>query len=577
MRAGDRLFAGLGASAAAVLVLFLGSAAAAPGDLDPSFGTVGIVETAIGSAAMARSIALQPDGRIVVAGWSYPEGSFIARYMLNGTLDTSFGNGGFVTGLGAAWMPRVALQPDGKILVTASETFSVRRYLSNGDLDTGFGAGGTATGPAGSSRAIALQPDGGILVAGSSSQQVGITIVRFLADGTLDPAFGSSGVVHTQIDGASANDIALQPDGKIVVGGSMTYGDGRFALARYEQDGDLDPTFGSGGFVTDPVGGRFAGAQAIALDLSGRIVAAGYADGRVAVARYGPGGSVDRSFGTNGAATVGTGGLGGAEGLALQPDGRIVVTGTDANVFALLRFRSDGTLDPTFGDEGISRKALGLFAGLSSLAIQPSGQIVAVGFVSRESETHVALARYRVSSPTAIHAQPLVVRYGSRATVAGAAAQAQAGSRVEIVAQGCYAFSDHRAASTTQRADGNWSAAVTPRSRTAYRARLAGDRSEPVTVQVRPRLSIQRGPKGVAARALFGHSLAGESLVLQRMRSGAWVDVRQNELTRPVRTRDGVVSRATFAAPPSGRVRVMLRQPNPYACYATAVSQAISR
>jgi uncharacterized delta-60 repeat protein len=575
MRAGDRLFAGLGASAAAVTVLFLGSAAAAPGDLDPSFGTGGIVETAIGSAASARSVALQSDGRIVVAGWSYPGGTFLARYMPNGTLDSSFGSGGFVTGTGS-WIPRVALQPDGKILVTAYETFSVRRYRADGSLDTDFGVGGTASGPAGYSGAVALQLDGRILVVGSSSQQPGITIVRFLADGTLDQEFGASGVVHTLIDGASGHDIAVQPDGKIVVGGSMNNGDGRFALARYGQGGDLDPTFGSGGFVSEPVGGRYAGAQAIAIDASGRIVAAGNADGRVAVARYGPDGSVDRSFGTNGASTVGTGGLSGADGLALQLDGKIVVTGNGANVLAVLRLRPDGTLDPTFGEEGISRKAVGIYAGVSDLVIQPSGQIVAAGFVSHESETHVALARYRVSSPTAIQAEPLVVRYGSRTTVAGTAAQGQVGSRVEILARDCYAFAEHRAALTTQGAGGSWSAALTPRSRTSYRARLAGDRSEPVTVQVRPRISLRNG-KGVTARLLFGHSLSGESVALQRLRSGAWVDLRQGELARIGRTREGVVSAVTFRALPSGRLRVMLRQPNPYACYATAVSRAITR
>ena len=563
------------ASAVSAALLLLKPAHAAPGDLDPSFGTGGIVETAIGSAASARSMALQSDGRIVVAGWSYPEGSFVARYLPNGTLDSSFGSGGFVTGPDA-WSPMVALQLDGKILVTASETFSVRRYLPNGSLDLGFGTGGTASGPTGYSEAVTVQPDGKILLLGRSSQQPGITVVRFLAGGTLDPAFGSSGVVQTLIDGASANDIALQPDGKIVVGGSLSFGDRRFALARYEQGGDLDPTFGSGGFVSEPVGGRSAGAQAIALDAFGRVVAAGNADGRVAVARYEPDGSVDRSFGTNGAATVGTGGLGSAEGLALQPDGRIVVTGTGANVFALLRFSPDGSLDPTFGDEGISRKALGVYAGVGALAIQPSGQIVGAGFVARESETHVALARYRVSSPTAIHAEPRVVRYGSRVTVAGTAAQGQAGSSVEIVARDCYAFSDHRAALTTQRTGGNWSAAVTPRSRTAYRARLAGDRSEAVTVQVRPRLSLQNR-KGVTVRVLFGHSLSGESVVLQRGRSGAWIDVRQSELTRLGRARDGVVSGATFRAPPNGRLRAMLRQPNPYACYATAVSRTVTR
>src|SRR5947208_6962668 len=153
--------AGLGVTA---MLLVLGPAAAAPGDLDPSFGSGGTVDTPIGSSALARSIAVQPDGKIVAGGASsvpagnYYETSFtLARYGPNGSLDASFGSGGVVRGpSGSAWA--TALQPDGKILLGGNQFiasrgnrsyFRVARYQSDGSLDTAFGQGGSATGPEG--------------------------------------------------------------------------------------------------------------------------------------------------------------------------------------------------------------------------------------------------------------------------------------------------------------------------------------------------------------------------------------------------------------------------------------------
>ena len=222
---------------------------------------------------------------------------------------------------------------------------------------------------------------------------------------------------------------------------------------------------------------------------------------------------------------MGSGGLDEAEAIALQPDGRIVVTGLGANAFAVMRLGADGGLDSTFGDDGISRKALGVFSGASAVAVQPDGPILAAGYVSHASETNFVLARYRHTSPTAIHAEPVVVPYGRRITVAGNATQAEPGVSVELWAKGCYAVSERRSSVTTQRMDGSWNARATPRSRTVYRSRIGGDRSGAVIVQVRPRVSIARTSGRVRVRVLFGGELSGEVVALQRFESGQWLDV----------------------------------------------------
>jgi uncharacterized delta-60 repeat protein len=578
------LVVGLGLLA---LSFSLRPALAAPGDLDSSFGMGGFAETAIGSAASARAMALQTDGRIVLAGSAYPGGIALARYTPDGRLDPTFGGGGLVTGPEGTVLA-VAIQQDGRIVTAGRNNdtdyvMSLTRYLPNGAIDSTFGSGGIVAGPPGDANAIAIQADGKIVVAGGSpdpdtGSTSEFTLLRFLSGGAPDPDFGSKGAVRTQIGSSSAaRGLALQPDGKIVAGGWGGVNELRMAIARYERDGDLDPTFGSDGVATDPVAGRSAAVTRIALDAQGRIVAAGYTGLRMAVARYEPDGRVDRTFGTNGAATLGSGGLQGAGGVALQSDGRIVLVGYGANVFAVVRYLGDGTLDSTFGESGISRSAIGVRSGAEAVAIQPDGRILAAGSASYEGGTYFALARYRVSSPTAIHALREVVSYGARVGIAGTARPPEAGRPVEVFARGCYSASDHRIGVASERSSGDWSAHAKPRSRTAYRARIAGDRSEAVTVQVRPRISVRSARGRVQARVLFGRSLSGEMVALQRFRPapGRWLDVRLRELARVGKTRRGIISAATFHAQRNGRVRVILRQPNPYACFADAISRAV--
>jgi uncharacterized delta-60 repeat protein len=198
--------------------------AAHPGDLDPSFGTGGTVTTAFGtSGTSAYAIALQGDGKIVAAGGTGLQDAFaLARYNPDGSLDKTFGTGGLVmTGINElAGVNAVAVQEDGKIVVAGSSGgvqgfFTLARYNPDGRLDKTFGAGGPVFGTSGSANALALQGDGKIVAAGSTENTT-FALVRYNPDGILDGTFGTGGTVTTAFgtSGSSASAVALQGMGR---------------------------------------------------------------------------------------------------------------------------------------------------------------------------------------------------------------------------------------------------------------------------------------------------------------------------------------------------------------------------
>jgi uncharacterized delta-60 repeat protein len=295
-------------------------ALAAPGDLDPSFGTGGTVITSFGGSDVASAVVVQPDGKLVVAGRTNIAGNTVfalARYNPNGGLDPTFGTGGLVTtDFGSTDQAlAVALQADGKI-VTAGRRGSdviVARYNANGSQDTLFGSNGrviTNFGATELALTLVLQPDGKIVVAGRTNKPApngnfDFALARYESAGTLDLTFGTAGLVTTDFGGSvdRAFAMALQPDGKLVVVGDS---DANFALARYNSDGSLDPSFGTGGKVITTFGGTDQ-ASAVILQPDGKIVVAGQTDTGVsidfALARYMPNGSLDGAFGIGGRVT----------------------------------------------------------------------------------------------------------------------------------------------------------------------------------------------------------------------------------------------------------------------------------
>jgi uncharacterized delta-60 repeat protein len=318
---------------AAVLLVAVGIASAAGGELDPSFSGDGWVRTLeVRSASNnylpggAEDVALQPDGKIVAVG-----------EIIDGTSHWYFG---------------------------------VFRYLPDGSLDRSFGDGGWVEVDLGSAEfahAVAVQRDGKIVVAGEGScpRATCFALVRFAPDGSVDRSFGTDGVVRTMFDqcGCRAYDVAIQPDGKIVaVGWRFRYGDAQdddlFAVARYLPDGGLDKSFSRDGRASVDFGFGDDFARAVAVQADGRILVAGAGtrnryrtESDFAFARFRPDGRLDRSFSGDGLATVDFGGLlsDTAYGIALGRDGRIIAAGASGKTgsvprFAVARLRPNGTL-----------------------------------------------------------------------------------------------------------------------------------------------------------------------------------------------------------------------------------------
>ncbi|MFF8278782.1 calcium-binding protein [Streptomyces lateritius] len=328
-----------------------------------------------------------------------------------GDLDPAFGDAGrLVSDLGGyEQATAVAVQPDGRIVAVGGidrngGDFALARYLPDGSPDPAFGDGGRVftdiDGGGDTANGVALQPDGAIVVVGTSeSTSLGgfyLTVARYLPDGTPDLGFGGTGHVVTDFGTGGADDgtsVAIQQDGLIVVAGQSA---GDFALARYRPDGILDTTFGTGGRVTTDFAGGADAARSVAVRTDGRIVAAGHHGAGpaydFAVARYNPDGGLDTTFSGDGRATVDFGAVDMGHAVAVHTDGRVVVAGGSGNDFAVARLLADGSPDPAFSGDGRTTTD---FDGGSELAravvIQPDGRIVAAGRRGGD----FALARYQ--------------------------------------------------------------------------------------------------------------------------------------------------------------------------------------
>lgn len=394
-----------------------------PGSLDTGFGVHGIVTTTVeGSGLTWAPLVQQPDGKLIMVGNAIVPSDYasvLARYFQNGTPDPSFGDKGkavtiipnLATTLGAA------LQADGKIIISGTwiNEFGLARYNANGSLDTTFGSSGLAHLGFGADNlvttvGVGVQPgtSGKIVVGGSfydSSITIGkIAVARFNPDGSLDTTFGSNGFVITQISPTSfdeANDMLIQPDGKIVMAGDT---DANILLVRYNPDGSLDSGFGKDGLVTTNTNHLTVG-PAISLMKDGRIALALETGADVRVARYNPDGSLDTSFGGTGLVTTFlTPCIGGSKpGLAVQADGKVVVAaacnpdsapGANPTAFTILRYDADGNLDGSFGSGGITKTEFGgnnyYLAAPHSLVLQPDGRIIAFG----DSVEGLTMVRY---------------------------------------------------------------------------------------------------------------------------------------------------------------------------------------
>lgn len=278
----------------------------------------------------------------------------------------------------------------------------------NGSLDASFGNNGIVVIDVGNSnnsaRSMVIQPDGKILMAGFSTTSINLfNVIRLNPDGSLDDSFGTNGVATTTLASTSiASSIALQQDGKIIAGGHTWGGiSNGFALIRYNSDGSLDTSFGNSGVTTTHLFGKDVIGKSLAIQADGKIILAGYSytifndNDDFALARYHPDGSIDQTFGTNGVVFTSFGvNRDWINSIALQSDGKIVAGGFSSNRMAMARYLTDGSLDPTFGTNGL---VLNIIANTSQtfingLALSQDG-IYACGF-STDSTNNSTIVKY---------------------------------------------------------------------------------------------------------------------------------------------------------------------------------------
>jgi uncharacterized delta-60 repeat protein len=405
-----------------------GPAQAQAGTLDPTFGTGGKVTTDFtGSFDEANALVMQGSKLVAAGSAGIPAGfatTFdfgLARYNPDGTLDTSFGSGGKVTTdfFGDTDQAN-ALAVQGNKLVAAGAAFTgggsnpdfaLARYNPDGSLDPTFGSGGKVTTDFAASEdqatALVVQADGKLVAAGFTMREFGtisdFALARYNPDGSLDPTFGSGGKVTTDFAASfdRAYGLIVQGDGKLVAAGSVGLGvESEFALARYNPDGSLDATFGSGGKVTTDFAP--AGGQATALVVQGgKLVAAGFTISSTdfALARYNPDGTLDTSFGSGGKVTTDfAASTDQAKALAVQGNKLVAAGSTTVGAsfdFALARYNPDGTLDAGFGSGGkVTTDFAANFDQVNALVVQ-GGKLAAAGTATTDPIfSDFGLARY---------------------------------------------------------------------------------------------------------------------------------------------------------------------------------------
>lgn len=396
----------------------------------------------------AMDVAIQTDGKIVIAATSNSPSNttsrdfYVLRYNSDGLIDSTFGTGGVAriafTKLSDDENPQtLAIQSDGKIIVAGyapvkgnTYGFAVARLNSNGSLDTSFGSGGKflfnfQNNVSALARGVTIQANGYIVLSGNS--EASFALARLTPNGAFDPGFNGTGKVTVSVanstDGlGGAYDVTTQtvivggvPQEKIVAAGirpRLAIVDRDIAVLRFNPNGSLDTGFGSGGKVFTNFTGYSDQAKAVAIDANNNIVVAGHTltdstNGQMfALVRYTENGQLDASFGSGGKVTAGDTGYRNAfygHGLAILADGRIVASGyvelplgAYAD-FAVARFNVDGTIDTSFGQGGTGTVVTDFYGdndhAWGGLALQADGRIVVVGG-AYPSPQQIALARY---------------------------------------------------------------------------------------------------------------------------------------------------------------------------------------
>ena len=427
----------IGLLALGISMMSVKTYAQAPGSLDLTFGGTGYFTTAISAYNNGgRSVAIQPDGKIVAAGYANNGSNddfAVVRYNTNGTLDQSFGTNGMVTsdiGNTGDYALAVLVLGNGKILIGGysafglNEDFAMARYNSNGTLDATFGVNGFVTDAIGNAKdeiwALGVQNDGKIMAGGVtySGNNPSYALARYSDQGVLDLSYAVSGFAVLSMGGTTnmSCTILVQPDNKTIISGyTGGFGSLMFGLARYDATGVLDNTFGTGGKTKVAASAlTYNYAFTSALNPDGSFVVAGTANSggsasSFVMAKFTKTGALDNTFGTGGKVMTSFGnGYAAAQAIAIQPDGKIILAGyvttTNAEDFAVVRYNANGSIDGTFGTSGKVVTAFGSKSDYGfSVAVQSDGKIVVAGISNDGTNNNLAMVRYNGNIGTGFH------------------------------------------------------------------------------------------------------------------------------------------------------------------------------
>lgn len=411
----------------AALGFFQQNLMAQAGTLDGDFDGDGRVTTAILSGEnKAQSVAVQPNGYIVVAGSTISSGAgastnyALVRYRPDGSLDNTFSlNGKADFGIATAAADdaeEVAILPNGKILVAGNSAaatgtvFSALLLNSDGtSFDVSFGNNGKLLleNVDFIFSSLAMQPDGKIVAVGHSNngQNFDFKVLRLNADGSLDNTFSGDGqMVIPVVTGANdfAEAVALQSDGKIVIVGTSTSPNRSIAMVRLLSNGLIDNSFSFDGKLTTLIGASTDG-RAVLIQPDGKIVAAGHSaevfggPKDMVLARYNTDGTLDPTFHTDGRRTIALLGDDLGTDVLHQSDGKLLLIGASGleNGMTAVRLLPNGSLDGSFGDNGVAVANFDEFAGAAQAAFTPNNRLVIAGYAKGSvSNTDFALSQF---------------------------------------------------------------------------------------------------------------------------------------------------------------------------------------
>lgn len=421
--------------------------------LDTTFGFNGKVTTSMSPETedVILETKIKDNGQIITAGYftglKHPPNLAIAYYNSNGTLDKTYGNNGKLKiALGIKqyhFVSDIKIQGDGKIVVAAYAfineltryDFVLLRFTKDCIADSSFGLNGRVitdiqrlynTIPK-----IAVQADGKIVLAGGASfgeSTLYWTILRYNKNGSTDSSFAYNGVAFIQFSDYDqrVEGLAIQPDGKILITGYFDNGPHGYdqIIVRYHNNGKLDRLFGEKGkVITDVIEGRNDFPSDIAIRQNGKILVSGlvisYQDPFIhkwVVFQYLNNGMLDSSFAKDGIANATFDSLNGSpepKSILILPNEAVVVGGASHNAFVLVNYKPNGTLDESFGCNGIISTPFDSHnARLTKLTLQKDGKIVAAGYVHKEKKKDFALARYNIRAVSlSINLKPLYVKH----------------------------------------------------------------------------------------------------------------------------------------------------------------------